>query len=160
MSRPDPLRAHLARVLDWEQAHVGFDKAVAGVAPGKRAVRAAGFEHSLWQLVEHMRLGQRDLLDFCVKADYAHVLEWPGDYWPATPAPPSARAWDASIQAFHADRGKLKRLVRRPTLDLLAPVPTGAARQTYLRAILLVADHNAYHIGQIVAVRRALGIWP
>lgn len=160
MSRTDPLRAHLARVLDWKQAHVGFDKAVAGVARGKRGARAAGFEHSLWQLVEHMRLAQHDLLDFCVKADYAHALEWPGDYWPATPAPPSARAWDASIHAFNADREKVKRLVRRPTLDLLAPVPTGTAQQTYLRAILLVADHNAYHIGQIVAVRRALGIWP
>lgn len=139
---------------------MGFEKAVARIPAAQRGARAPGFEHSLWQLLEHLRLGQNDLLDFCVNPGYAHALTWPDDYWPRDPAPPRANAWTASIRAFLLDRDALKRLVRRPALDLFAPVPTGNARQTYLRAILLVADHNAYHVGQIVAVRRALGLWP
>lgn len=154
----DSLRAQLARVLDWDEAHVGFEKAVGGVPVGRRGAQAPGFEHTLWQLLEHMRLAQKDLLDFCVNARYVHALEWPGDYWPK-PAPPHATAWTKSVHDFKADREKLKRLVRRDTVDLLARVPTGKGQQTYLRAILLVADHNAYHLGQFVAVRRALGIW-
>lgn len=138
---------------------MGFDKAVEGIPAGKRGALAAGFEHSPWQLLEHVRLAQKDLLDFCVNAQYAHVLRWPEDYWPAAPAPPSTAAWAASIDDFHSDRERLKRLVRDARIDLFAPVPTGKAQQTYLRAILLVADHNAYHVGQLVAVRRALGIW-
>lgn len=157
--QPDPVREHLSRLLDWEHAHVGFDRAVGGVPAGKRGAQAPGFEHSLWQLLEHMRLAQKDLLDFCVNPKYAHTLEWPDDYWPKGRVPPNAKAWTASTLEFRADREQLKRLVRRATVDLLAPVPTGKAQQTYLRAILLVADHNAYHLGQLVAVRRALGIW-
>jgi hypothetical protein len=156
---PDPLRAHLLRVLDWEDAHVGFDKAVDRVPVTQRGARAAGFEHSLWQLLEHLRLAQKDLLDFCIKADYVHILKWPDDYWPTRPVPPSAKAWPASIQDFKADRETLKQLAGNTKVDLFAPVPTGQGPQTYLRAILLVADHNAYHLGQFVALRRALGIW-
>jgi uncharacterized damage-inducible protein DinB len=157
--QPDPLRAQLARVLDWEEAHVGFEKAVDGIPTLKRGAQVPGFEHTLWQLLEHMRLAQNDLLQFCVNPNYVHALEWPGDYWPKKPAPPHATAWNQSVQDFKADREKLKRLVRRDTVDLLARVPTGTGQQTYLRAILLVVDHNAYHLGQLVAVRRALGIW-
>lgn len=157
---PDPLRAQLVRLLDWEEAHVGFDKAVDGVPPGQRGSQAAGFEHTPWQLVEHLRIAQKDILDFCVNAQYVHALEWPDDYWPQSPAPPNATAWDESVADFRADREKLKRLVRDTHVDLFATVPTGTGQQTYLRAVLLVADHNAYHLGQLVAVRRALGIWP
>jgi hypothetical protein len=150
----------LLRVLDWEEAHVGFDKAVDGIPADQRGFRAAGFEHSPWQLLEHMRLAQKDLLDFCVNAQYVHALKWPEDYWPQSPAPPGATAWNESIADFKADREKLKLLIRDAQVDLFATVPTGKEQQTYLRAILLVADHNAYHLGQLVAVRRALGIWP
>ena len=155
----DPLRSQLARFLEWEEGHVGFDKAVDGIPEDQRGSPAAGFEHTAWQLLEHMRLAQKDLLDFCGNPQYVHALEWPDDYWPRSPAPPRATAWDESIADFKADREKLKRLIRETDLDLFATVPTGKGQQTYLRAILLVADHNAYHLGQLVAVRRALGIW-
>ncbi|HSL20333.1 MAG TPA: DinB family protein [Vicinamibacterales bacterium] len=148
------------RLLDWEEAHVGFDKAVEGVPFEQQGSRPAGFEHSPWQLLEHVRLAQKDLLDFCVNAQYEQVLEWPDDYWPRKPAPPDADAWNTSVADFRTDREKLERLVRDASVDLFALVPTGKGQQTYLRAILLVVDHNAYHVGQLVAVRRALGLWP
>ena len=155
----DPLRAHLVRALDWEEAHVGFDKAVEGIPADRRGSHAAGFEHTPWQLVEHLRLAQKDLLDFCVNPSYVHTLKWPDDYWPQNGAPPDDAAWNESIADFKADREKLKELVRNTGLDLSALVPTGKPRQTYLRAVLLVIDHAAYHVGQLVAVRRALGVW-
>lgn len=154
----DALREQLARLLDWEEAHVGFDTAVAGIPPGTRGARAPGFEHSPWQLVEHMRIAQEDILDFCVNPRYVHDRTWPDDYWPANPQPPDEAAWQRSLDAVVASREKMKALARDVT-DLTAPVPTGTANQTYLRAILLAADHVAYHVGQLVAVRRALGVW-
>ena len=156
----DPLRAQLVRLLDWEEAHVPFDQAVKAIPSDKRGVHAAGFEHTAWQLLEHMRIAQQDLLDFAVNARYVHALKWPEDYWPRNPAPQDASAWNESIAAFVSDRDRLRQLVQDPGIDLFALVPTGKELQTYLRAILLVADHNAYHLGQLVAVRRALGIWP
>src|ERR1700750_1015488 len=116
----DPLRAHLARALDWEEAHVSFDKAIAGLAADKRGAVPAGFEHSPWQLVEHIRLAQRDLIDVCIhpqhaytltSPQYAHPPSWPEDYWPG-PGPADAAAWDASVDGVTADRETLKRLVR------------------------------------------------
>jgi hypothetical protein len=157
---PDPLRAQLIRLLDWEEAHVGFDKAVLGVPVELRGAHATGFEHSPWQLLEHLRLAQNDLVDFCLNPRYEQVLAWPDDYWPRSPEPPSAGAWDASVAEFKADRERLQALVGDAGVDLLAAVPSGTGPQTYLRAILLVVDHNAYHLGQLVAVRRALGCWP
>lgn len=154
------LREQLVRLLDWEEAHVGFDKVVDGVAESQRGVLAAGFEHSLWQLLEHMRLAQKDLLDFCIDPDYAQTLQWPDDYWPSSPAPPNPTAWKMSVEAFKADREAVKGLVGDVNVDLFALVPTGKGQQTYLRAVLLVVDHNAYHLGQMVALRRALGLWP
>ena len=153
------LRDHLERVLDWEDAHVGFDKAVDGIRPDKRGARAAGFEHSPWQLLEHIRIAQEDILDFCVNAAYQHTMQWPDDYWPKDPAPPSQNAWAESLASYASSREDLKRVARNVE-DLTATVPTGKGDQTYLRAILLVADHTAYHVGQLVAVRRALRIWP
>lgn len=156
---PDPLRMQLVRLLDWEEAHVGFDKATDGVPADKRGAHAAGFEHTPWQLLEHMRIAQKDILDFCANAHYVHALEWPDDYWPRSPAPPHETAWSESIADVKADREQLKQLARDSQRDLFAAVPTGKGEHTYLRAILLVVDHNAYHLGQLVAVRRALGIW-
>jgi hypothetical protein len=154
----DAVREHLVRVLDWEDAHVGFDKAVAGLPAHARGERPPGFEHSAWQLLEHIRIAQDDILDFCVNATYVHALAWPDDYWPKTPAPPDEAAWSASIAAYTRSRERLQQLAREVD-DLTASVPTGKPAQTYLRAILLAADHVAYHVGQIVAVRRALGVW-
>ena len=155
----DPLREQLIRVLDWEEAHVGFDKAIDDIPAERRGSSVAGVEHTLWQLLEHMRVAQKDLLDFCVNSQYVHSLKWPEDYWPDSPAPPGATAWNESIANFKADREKLKGLVRDTRVDLFATVPTGKGLQTYLRTILLVTDHNAYHLGQLVAMRRTLGIW-
>jgi uncharacterized damage-inducible protein DinB len=156
--RDDRLREQLVRVLDWEEAHVGFNKAVDGLAVEARGALAPGFEHTVWQLMEHMRIAQEDILDFCVNAAYVHNLKWPDDYWPTRPAPSDADAWNRAVASFTRDREKLKQLTREAT-DLYALVPTGTGHQTYLRTILLLADHNSYHLGQIVAVRRALGAW-
>jgi uncharacterized damage-inducible protein DinB len=142
------LRDQLIRMLDWEEAHVGFAKAVDGIPAGKRGAQPAGLEHSAWQLLEHMRIAQEDILDFCRNASYVHSRRWPDDYWPADPAPPDAGAWDRSVAAFTRDRDALKALTRETP-----------EKQTYLRALLLVMDHNAYHLGQILALRRALGEW-
>ena len=151
------IRDHLVRVLDWEEAHVGFDKAVDGIPDDKRGAQPPGFEHSPWQLLEHIRLAQEDILDFCVNPRYQHTMKWPDDYWPTT-APPSGAAWTESIAAYARARNRLKDLARTVP-DLTVPVPTGNEKHTYLRAILLTADHTAYHVGQLIAVRRALGQW-
>ncbi|MGE0461271.1 MAG: DinB family protein [Vicinamibacterales bacterium] len=154
----DVIREHLVRVLEWEDAHVSFDRAVAELSPPARGVRPPGFGYSVWELLEHIRLAQADILDFCVNAGYAHTMAWPEDYWPREPAPPTESAWPESIAAYARDREQLKRLAREVE-DLTALVPTGTGAQTYLRALLLTADHTAYHVGQIVSVRRALGAW-
>ncbi len=156
----DAFRDQLIRVLDWEEAHVGFDKAVEGIPAGKRGARVDGVEHTLWQLLDHMRVAQNDLLDFCVNPQYVHALTWPDDYWPGSAAPANPAAWDKSLVDFRADRERLKSLVSDARVDLFTTVPTGKGSQTYLRAILLVIDHNAHHLGQVITVRQALGIWP
>ena len=154
----DPVREHLVRVLEWEEAHVGFDKAVEGIPVDKRGTRAPGFEHSPWQLLEHIRIAQEDILDFCVNAGYRHNLKWPDDYWPKDAAPPSSEAWSESVASYLRVREQVQALAR-DVADLTANVPSGKSTQTYLRAFLMTADHTAYHLGQLVALRRALGLW-
>jgi uncharacterized damage-inducible protein DinB len=151
------LRAQLGRILGWQDAHVGFEKSVEGLAPKLRGTRVAGFPHSPWELVEHMRLTQRDILDFCRNPKYEEPV-WPDDYWPPSAEPPSARAWDDCIAAFREDRAALEALAADESIDLFSTIPHGTG-QTFIREILLVADHNAYHLGQLVAVRRQLGAW-
>ncbi len=152
------LRDQLVKLLGWQDAHVGFDAAVKDWPTALRGKRPRGFEHSGWQLVEHLRLAQEDIYDFCVNPKYAH-RKWPDDYWPKKPAPPSPRAWTQSLAAFRADLGKVQKLAANRRIDLHAPILHGTG-QTVLRELLLVADHNAYHVGQLVLLRRALGIWP
>ena len=152
------LREQLVRFVDWDDAHVGFDKAIGGIPLATCGARAPGFEHTVWQLLEHLRIAQADILDFCVNASYVHNLKWPDAYWPKDPAPPNADAWNESVASVRRDLAKFKDLARE-TPDLYALVPTGEGHQTYFRGILLLNDHNAYHLGQIVAVRRALGAW-
>jgi uncharacterized damage-inducible protein DinB len=152
------LRDQLERFVDWEDAHVGFDRAIDGIPAELRGATAPGFEHSIWQLLEHMRIAQDDILDFCLNAKYVHTMKWPDDYWPKGPAPPNAEAWDQSVASFKRGRERSRALARDAD-DPYALVPTGEGHQTYFRAILLINDHNSYHLGQIVAVRRALGAW-
>ena len=132
--------------------------ALANLPPEARGVRPPGFDHSAWELLEHIRIAQDDILEFCLNREYKHTMKWPDDYWPTDPAPPSDEAWDESLASYARSLGEMKKLTRQIE-DLTATVPTGTGPQTYLRAILLAADHAAYHVGQIVAVRRALGIW-
>ena len=157
MDQNAALRAHIAKALDWEDAHVGFDKALEGLPPELRGRRPAGLPYSPWQLIEHLRLTQHDILDFCRNPKYAE-REWPKDYWPPTEAPPSPAAWDESVAGFHRERDALKLLANDAALDLFAKIPHGSG-QTYFRELLLIADHNAYHLGQLVTVRRLLGAW-
>jgi uncharacterized damage-inducible protein DinB len=157
MTKADPLRTQLATILDWSDAHTTFDQAVDGVPAGQRGITPPHHPHSVWQLVEHIRLAQRDILDFCRRSDY-HEKKWPDDYWPAAGQSPSESQWTASIKAFHADLDDLKALALDASLDLFGRIPHGSG-QTYFRELLLVADHTSYHVGQIVLVRRALGIW-
>ena len=128
-----------------------------GLASKLRGVRVKGFPHSAWELLEHLRITQRDILDFCRNPKYEE-MNWPEDYWPKSPAPESDAAWDRSVAGFHADLEALAALAKDPSVDLFGRVPNGTG-QTYLRELLVVADHNAYHLGQLVLVRRALGIW-
>lgn len=151
------LREHLRKLLAWGEAHVDFDRAVAGLAPELRGVRPDGLPYSPWELLEHLRITQEDILDFSRNPEYRE-LSWPEDYWPATPTPPDDAAWDRSVAAYRADREALQAIAADPATDLFAPIPHGQG-QTYLREILLAADHAAYHVGQLVLVRRLLGAW-
>jgi len=150
-------RTHIAKLLDWEEARVGFDTAVKGIPPSLRGAVPDGWEYSAWQLVEHIRLAQADILEFCLTAKY-QAKKWPDEYWPKARAPRTATAWTASIAQFRKDRKALQKLATDPAIDLVAEIPHGTG-QTYLRELLLVADHTAYHVGAIVVLRRQLGIW-
>ena len=153
-------REAVARPLAWREAHATFDDAVADFPAALRGRRVDGFPHSAWELVEHVRITQRDILDFCRDPEY-HEPTWPDDYWPRDPAPPSDDAWEASIATYRADRDAMRALAEDAATypDLHAAIPHGSG-QTYLREVLLVADHTSYHVGQIVMLRRLLGAWP
>jgi hypothetical protein len=157
MDHETALRQHLARILDWEDAHVRLDTAVKGIPPRLRGATPPGLPHSPWQILEHIRRAQRDILDFSVDPKYEEPASM-DEYWPKAAAPPSSRAWNESVAAIKRDRERLRRLARDPAVDLFAKIPHGSG-QTYLRELLLVADHTAYHVGQLVDARRALGIW-
>jgi DinB superfamily len=157
MAHDDALRAQVARLLSWEDAHASFDTAVADLDPGLRGSRPTGLPYSPWQLVEHIRLTQADILDFCRNPAYQE-RDWPRDYWPQGAAPPTHGAWGESIEKFQKDRDALAALADDPAIRLHDAIPHGNG-QTYLRELLLVADHTAYHVGELIVVRRLLGAW-
>ena len=151
------LRQQLVRVLGWHDAHADFDAAVRDLPPRQRSLVPKGLPYSPWQLLEHIRLTQADILEFCRNPQYQE-MSWPEDYWPKAPAPSEAGAWDKSVAAYHRDRDDLVKMIEDPRTDLYAKVPAGNG-QTFLREFLLVADHTSYHVGQLVAVRRLLDAW-
>lgn len=150
----DDLRQHLLNLLDMEGAHIGFDAVVKDFPPELRGVKPAGAAHTAWQLLEHMRLAQWDILEF--SRDAKHVSpEFPGGYWPESEAPGSDAAWKKSIAEFRHHLSEMKELVSDAGNDLFAKIPHGEG-QTLLREALLVADHNSYHLGQLVLLRQML----
>ena len=151
------LREHLLDLLDGGGAHAKFDDVVKDMPEKLRGVKPNGLPHSAWMLLEHLRLAQWDILEFSRNSKYKSP-EWPEDYWPKKEAPPSTAAWNKSIQQFRKDLKAMQDLVANPKTDLYARIPWGDG-QTILREALLLADHNAYHLGQLVDVRRLLGAW-
>jgi hypothetical protein len=150
------LRKHLAEMLRMKGAHLDLDEALSGFPPEKRGAKPPGAPHTAWQLLEHMRIAQEDILDFSRNPKYKEK-KWPDDYWPAAEAPPSEAAWDKSVKQFQKDLAEIQELVADTRHDLLTKIPHGSG-QTLLREALLVADHNSYHLGQIVFLRKTLGL--
>ena len=158
MQPSDPLRSHLIKLLRKSEAHAGFDKAVKGVPAAKMGARPEGLPHSAWEILEHIRLAQRDILEFSESPEYKE-RKWPDEYWPDSPEPAGAGQWDKSVRAILDDREAFIQLLNDPQRDLYQAFPWGDG-QTLLREALLIADHNAYHVGELVLVRRLLGMWP
>jgi hypothetical protein len=151
------LRQQLVDLLAKGEAHAPFEDVVKNLPPKLRGARPQNFPHSPWMILEHLRLAQWDILEF--SRNPRHVSPpWPAGYWPKTEAPPKAAAWNKSVQQFRRDRKAMQNLVTNPKTDLFAKIPWGDG-QTILREVLLVADHNAYHLAQLVDVRRLLGAW-
>ncbi len=159
MTENQDWRSIVASSLGWEQAHATLENAIKGLAPALRGQRPDGYPHSVWELLEHIRITQRDLLDFCAEPDYEETLAWPKDYWPPSEKPPTPDAWDLSLESYRRDRQALARFAADSKMDLTSKIPRGTG-QTYLRTILVAVDHASYHVGQIIAVRRLLGAWP
>jgi uncharacterized damage-inducible protein DinB len=151
------LREHLVELLKGGGAHAKFEDVVADLPAGLRGKKVPKFPQTAWMLLEHMRIAQWDILDFSRNPKYKS-MEWPKDYWPPTEAPPTADAWNKSIKAFKKELKEMEDLIEDPKTDLHKKIPWGDG-QTILREALLVADHNAYHLGQMVTLRRLLGAW-
>jgi len=157
MTNDKSLREHLVKLLKGGDAHATFDAAVKNVPANVRGKRPKGAEHSPWEVLEHLRIAQWDILEFSRDPNHKSP-EFPAGYWPQTQTPPSERAWEQSVQAFNKDLEALCKLVTDEATDLLAKIPHGDG-QTILREALLAADHNAYHVGELVLLRRLLGAW-
>jgi DinB superfamily len=157
MAKDGVLREHLVSLLTGGNAHTTFEDAVKNMPAELRGKRPKGAEHSPWQLLEHLRIAQWDILEFSRDAKHKSP-KWPEEYWPKSPVPPDEKAWDKSVRAFRRDLKTLCALVSDPNTDLYAKIPHGDG-QTILREVLLTADHNAYHLGQLVLVRKLLGAW-
>ena len=151
------VRRWIVWLLGGGGAHVKFEDAIKNFPAQLLGKKPRHLPYSAWQLLEHMRLAQADILDFSVNAAYQE-LEWPEDYWPKTVSPPDSAAWEKSVRQFRADLRRMQKLVENPKTDLQTPIPWGSS-QTILREALLLADHNAYHLGELVVLRRLLGAW-
>lgn len=147
----------LVYTLHGGGAHVGFEEVISDLPPNFRGAKPKGIPHSAWELLEHMRMAQADILDFCTNPDY-EPRNWPDDYWPEGKGPASDEEWDESIELYRADLQALEDLVSDPHTNLFAKIPQGQG-QTILREVLLLADHTSYHLGQFVQVRKVLGAW-
>ncbi len=148
---------HVHELLRGGHAHPAFDAVVADWPAKLRGVRPKGAAHTAWQLLEHLRICQWDILEFSRRADHVSP-EFPAGYWPQEEAPPDDAAWDKSVAAFRGDLAQMERLIADPKTDPFARIPHGEG-QTILREALMLADHNAYHLGQLVVLRRLLGAW-
>jgi len=148
----------VASSLTWEQAHASLDHSADGLAPALRGQRPPNYPHSAWELLDHIRRTQHDLLEFCTNPKY-HEPKWPDDYWPGSPEPPSKTAWDECLATIRADAKSFADFAVKNVATLTEKIPHGTG-QTYLRTVLVAVDHASYHVGQIVAVRRLLGAWP
>jgi hypothetical protein len=157
MGKNEALREHLVKLLEGGNAHADFKAVIEGFPAELRGKTPKGAEHSAWELLEHLRIAQWDILDFSRNPDYK-APKWPEGYWPETAAPPDAKAWDKSVRAFGKDLKAMCALVSDEKTDLFAKIPHGDG-QTVLREALLVADHNSYHLGQMLLLRRLLGAW-
>ena len=157
MPNDKALRQHLIKLLNGGEAHADFDQVIEDFPAELRGKTPKGAEHSPWTLLEHLRIAQWDILDFSRNPEYK-AMEWPKDYWPETDAPPDAKAWDKSVDAFREDLKAMCDLVEDEKTDLFAKIPHGDG-QTILREALVLADHNSYHLGQMLLLRRLLGAW-
>jgi uncharacterized damage-inducible protein DinB len=157
MENQSRLKELLLEQFTKQHAHVGFDKAVEGLKANDIGTRPEGLPHSVWELAEHIRIAQHDILCFSSNSDY-QSLDWPDDYWPAFPGPENQQEWEHSKESFHRDKEEMEKFIRQTDLNLMEPLAHGNG-QTLFREILLIVEHNAYHIGQIVQVRRLLGNW-
>jgi len=158
MDQNAALRSHLTDLLTARQAHCTFADAVAHMPPDRRGERPDALPYSVWELVEHIRRAQHDILDYCRNPDY-EADDWPDDYWPEAAAPPIPAAWDEAVAQVQGDQEALCDLIADESINLYETVPS-SDEHTYLREAMLAADHTAYHVGQIVTVRRQLGLWP
>jgi hypothetical protein len=157
MTKNKFLRQHILKLLEGRDAHVDFATVIKKTPVALRGKRPKGAAHSPWEILEHLRIAQSDILEFSRNAKHVSP-EWPEGYWPNTPAPPHRNAWNQSVRAFLADHAAMSSLVADESTDLFAPIPHGDG-QTILREALLVADHNAYHLGALVTVLQLLGAW-
>jgi len=148
------LRQHLLALIRGGQAHATFVETVRKFPVAKSGERPPGAPHSAWQLLEHLRIAQRDILTFSKSAKY-RPLQWPDDYWPSSPAPKRKTQWAEAAQAIRADLAEFEKLLLNPQRDLFEPFPWGEG-QTLLREALLIADHNSWHLGQLMMLRRML----
>jgi hypothetical protein len=151
------LRKQLIELLGGKGAHADFEAAIGRLPASLRGVRPAGSPFTAWRLLEHLRIAQWDILEFSRNPKHMSP-KWPDEYWPEEDEPPSTAAWTKSVAAFRRDSKAMQALVKNPKTDLLARIPGGDG-QTVLREALLVADHNSYHIGQLILLRRLLGAW-
>ncbi len=157
MANDTALREQLIKLLEGGSAHATFDSAVKGFPLDRIGMRPKGLPYSAWELLEHMRIAQEDILRFSISAEHESP-KWPEGYWPASREPEKQSHWARSVKAIRKDLAEFQALVRDPKQDLHQKFPWGDG-QTLLREALLIADHNSYHIGQLVLVRRLLGAW-